>query len=245
MTIVLSKPTVAKTVSWTSMPGWDIVVDLTPPELRARRSLATLRRMLAVWLTLVALLCAGGYVLAARANSDAQSELTAATETTTVVEAAIGRHSVVTQVQAATAGINAQLATLFAGDVDLPGLVTELTSAGRGAVSITSLSVTIDPTTSSANPETGAATIGTVTMTGTAGNLAGLANEVTALARVRGVTDVIPTNNTASKNGATWTLTLQLTSDVYSGRYSSATATAGSSTDSATTSSATSPTGGN
>ena len=51
---------------WSSMPGWGIVADLTPPELIASRHLKVLRKWIVLGLVVLVVACVAGYVLAAQ-----------------------------------------------------------------------------------------------------------------------------------------------------------------------------------
>ena len=228
MTVVLNKPADFDPTRWSAMPGWSITVDLTPPELRTRRSLALLRRVIAAVLAFVILLCVGGYLLAVHANSTAQDALDAASSHTTSIRATLGQHSAVTQVKAATSAIDTQLAALFTDDVDVPKLIADLPDADPSHLTVTSvnLSVTDDPGPATPGSPT---TIGTVTMSGTARHLADLATEVKALNGVRGVTNVIPTTNSTSGTGTSWSLTFQLTDALYTHRFAATAASAAAS----------------
>ena len=54
---------------WSTMPGWGIAADLTPPELINSRALKTMRKWLGAGLVVLLLACVGGYVAAARQRS--------------------------------------------------------------------------------------------------------------------------------------------------------------------------------
>lgn len=245
MTITLHKaePQIPGT-PWSSMPGWGIVADLTPLELRTRRALGMLRKTIAGFSVLLLAACVIGYVLAARSVDSAQSQLDAAIAQTVAVQAQIDKHSDVTQLQEATSSIEKQLSTLFATDVDVSRLIHDLADALPAGMDITSINVTSSNSAAGTTvTDPSVASIGTVTLAGTSKDLNDLARYVTALNNLRGVTSVLPSTNTSSGQAAAWTLSLQLTAARYTYRFGH-TGAATTAPDSPATASDTS-TGGN
>lgn len=221
MTITLHKaePQIPST-PWSSMPGWGIVADLTPPELRARRALGVLKKVIGASMALLLAICVGGYVLANRSANSAQEQLGSANAQTAVIQAQIDKHSTVTRLQNATSGIETQLSGLFATDVDVSRLVRDLADALPAGMDVTSINLTLtgsSATDTSVDPSE--ASIGTVTLAGTSSDLNDLARYVSALNGLRGVTAVIPSTNTASGKAVSWTLSLQLTTERYTKRF--------------------------
>lgn len=217
----MMEPTATR-APWASMPGWNIVADLTPPELIAARSLRTLRRILVVALALVMLLCATGYVWARSSDNDAHDQLDAANTQTIQLTAERNKYAIVTQVQGATKNIQAQLAMLFSSDIDVTSVLHDVVGALPKDMSLTSITVTPMTASVSTDPSNPASVqVGTITLSGAAGGLNDLPLYVLALGHVKGFADIVPTtNNKGGNKGVSWTVTGTLTSDLLSHRYS-------------------------
>src|SRR6185437_10696475 len=100
------------------MPGWGIAADLTPPELVNSRQLKLLRRWLAVGLVALLVACAGGYLLAVRQHSNATTALSQVEDHTLELQANVRKYGTVTQIQGKVSEVDAEIASLMAGDVD-------------------------------------------------------------------------------------------------------------------------------
>jgi Tfp pilus assembly protein PilN len=251
MTALLTKS--PNEAAWQGMPGWGVVADLTPPELVTARRIKALRKIIAFALVGVALLCAGGYVDAVMKHSSAAGALASAQDESTALSAEQGKYVRVTQVQAATDAIISQVQTLTQGSVDVAQVLHRMRDALPGSMSLTSVNVAITnptgltPQTTPTLNSTGHIVIGSVTLTGSARTMVDLAAYVDALSKLRGVVDVIPTQNNNGQDGAagTWNVTAQLTdalapSIATTTTDSSATTTTDSSATTTTDSSATS-----
>jgi Tfp pilus assembly protein PilO len=207
------------------MPGWGIAADLTPPELVASRRLHKLRKAIVVCLVLVVLLCVAGYAWAFLRHSSASSDLDAANARTAQLTAQQARYAGVTQIQSTTAGVQSKVAALMKDDVDVPKLLADLRAALPATMAIKQLSLTLTP--ESAHAVTGAvvplpsahATIGKITMSGSGRAFDDLSSYVEKLAAIPGVTNVLPGTNVADAAGTQFSLTLDLTDQLYSHRY--------------------------
>lgn len=222
MTSVLHRSGTDRAPAWSPMPGWSIVADLTPPELRTARTLRTLRRVIVAVLVLVIVLCIAGYRSSASSVDSAQSALDATNARNATVQTEISRHSSVTQVRSAVAAVRTQLTQLLGTDVDVPTLVHQLAASMPAGMALTSLSVDLSPT-ATADPSGASSTTGisTLTISGTSRNLSDLTRYVAALHEQSGLTNILPTANTRQDGSGTgtWSLTLELTASRYSGRY--------------------------
>ncbi|WP_375480187.1 hypothetical protein [uncultured Jatrophihabitans sp.] len=208
---------------WATMPGWGIVADLTPPELVAARALKVLRKYIALALAVVVLLCVAGYVWASMQSSAADDRLAASQAATSQLTAENAKYSGVVALQNATQNVNSQVATLLATDIDVAAFVQRLHTVAPAGTTLTTVNVALsasgDPTATSG--VTTEPIVGTVTLSGTSRRMVDLAAYVTALQKLRGVVNVIPSTNSATKNGglATWAVTLQITDKLYTHRY--------------------------
>ncbi|WP_375496746.1 hypothetical protein [uncultured Jatrophihabitans sp.] len=225
MTTLLAEPGADNL--WASMPGWGIVADLTPPELVAARSLRVLRKQLAAALALVVLLCAAGYVWAARQTSAAEDQLAASQVTTARLNAENAKYSDVVNLQSATSAITNQLSTLMSTDVDVAGFIERMRAAAPAGTTFTSVALTFNAAAGATSAGTVGGTapaIGTLSLSGVSRRMVDVASYVTALQGLAGVVNVIPSTNSATKSGgrATWSITAQLTDKLYTHRFKAA-----------------------
>ena len=147
-----------------------------------------------------------------------------------------------TQVQDATKSIDAEIATLMSTDVDAAGLLNRFRVALPASMSVTSVAVTVTAvpgnpagaTSSTPSLDTsGRQQIGTVSLSGKSQNLSDLATYVRTLTAMPGVVNVVPSSNTSSAGGtqsargAQWTVTLQITDQLYTHRYDATTTPGG------------------
>lgn len=215
---------------WTSLPGWGIAADLTPPELINTRQLKVLAKLMAVGLVLLLAACAGGYYLAARDKSSAAVDLQVAQDRTTELERVGRSYSSVVAIQGSVAQVQAQVAQVMGGDVDLVALMVLLESNLPGTMVIKQESITIVPagvaagagaTAGSVLDTSGLPRIGSITISGTGQALDDLSDYIDRLQTVTGLVDVLPVSNTASTTSreTQFSLTIGLTNALLSHRF--------------------------
>jgi hypothetical protein len=205
------------------MPGWGIAADLTPPELINSRELKKLRKWIGAGLVVLLLACTGGYLAASRQNHAAAADLAEVNAQTFQLQAGVRKYASVTQIQGNVTQIQAQIAILMGGDVDLVALMGRIHSGLPATMTISSEAVTISLAAAAAVPAGTAlgasATIGTITVAGTGRALDNLATYVEKLQAIPGVTDVNPTTNVLSAGTTHYSLTLTLTAAALSHRF--------------------------
>jgi hypothetical protein len=218
--------------AWHSMPGWGIVADLTPSELVTSRQLRQLRKVIGAFLIAVVVLCAAGYAYAWTKNNSAQDALDKANAQSTQLTAEQARYAGVTRIETTVAGIQAKVASLMKTDVDVAQTIAKIRTALPGTMAITQLSITFT-SAATAGPAGAAATavdghlvIGKVTMSGAGRTLDDLSAYVDALGAVPGVANLLPSSNTATKGGTQFSLSFDLTDQLYTHRYDPSKSTA-------------------
>lgn len=217
-----------------AVPGWGLWFDLTPPELVNARRVRTLRRWIAAGLVVVVGLVAGAWFLSTMSAGHANSALADEQSKTAALRSAQQRYTVVTTLTGATTTIQQQLGTLLADDVDTSALLGSLRSALPSGVRLERVQLSVDAETNRAAAAGDAASldtsghphIGTVTLSGTASGVDGVATYVSALGRTKGFTDVVPTSSSGGEKGFTFSITLALTDQVLTHRFDTAAASA-------------------
>jgi hypothetical protein len=213
---------------WSTMPGWGIVADLTPPELIAARHLRVLRKLISVGLALVLILCAGAYVLAFKAHSTAADARDAVTARTQQLQQQLHDKSFgdVVRIQGTLAQVQGQVTGLMKDDVDLPELLGKIRTALPARMAINTLLVTLAPagTAVVGAPATtldtsGHVVIGTVVVAGSSETLDDLPTYIDRLARVNGISNLVPTSNGSDTVGVKFSLAFAITDRLYSHRY--------------------------
>ena len=213
---------------WSSMPGWGIVADLTPPELIASRHLKVLRKWIVTGLVLLLVACAGGYVLAARKHSAASSALADVQVRTTQLQVNARQYAGITTLQSTVTGVQTQIARLMGADVDLVKLLGEIRSSLPATMTIKQETVTLSlagvaaagASKSGVGLDTsGHPQIGNITISGSGHSLVDLSAYVDKLKVIPGVVNVVPVSNTADQTGMQFSLSLGLTDVLLSHRF--------------------------
>lgn len=212
---------------WTAAPGWGIAADLTPPEIRKARQISVLRRVMAAGLVGLVLACGGGWYLATQDNADAVADLAFASDQTIRLQAAARDYADVISIQNRVLQIDDRIAEVMAGDVDLVALMDLLQTNLPATMTITQQSITVSTSgvagaTTEGLDLSGAARIGTITMSGTGTTLDDLSDYVDRLTTVPGIVDVVPLANSVTADGGAGTqfsLTVGLTDALLSNRF--------------------------
>lgn len=211
---------------WSGMPGWGIAADLTPPELINSRQLKALRKLLAAGLVALVVACIGGYVVAARQHASASRTLDSVQARTTQLQFDARKYAGVTKIQGTVTGLQAQIATLMSGDVDLVTLIGKLRSnlPARMTISQESVTISVAAVASAGAPAggldmSGLARIADITIAGTGRTLDDLSTYVDKLKVIPGIVDVVPGSNVLAASGTAYTLSFGLTSKLLSHRF--------------------------
>ncbi|HEV7206661.1 MAG TPA: hypothetical protein VGN18_18795 [Jatrophihabitans sp.] len=208
---------------WSSMPGWGIVADLTPPELILTRRLRKLRRYILIALAFVVLFCALGYVYAAQQSSSAADDLDAASAQTTQLQHAANKYGGITRIESAVSSIKGQVGSVMATDVDIAGLNASIAGSLPQHMTLQSVSISVTKPGSTQSVSTtdasGHTIVGMVTVTGQGRTLDDLPDFVDRLSRITGVVNVLPGTNNAQGGQTVFGLTFAITDQLYTHRY--------------------------
>lgn len=223
--------------AWQGHPGWGIAVDLTPREILVSRQLRVHQRLIGLGLVLVLLACAGVSLLVLAERSTAQRDYDRELARTSQLAAEAEQYAVITTMQSVTAQVRATLTTVLAQDLDFVNLMAFVSAARPPGLSVTSEAVLLsppvvvpeavpaapdaaaDPAAPAAPPTAAPVIIGSVTISGTGPDISLINPFVTRLNRIRGVVDVVPTSVTQSETGMDYTITLNVTDELYTGRF--------------------------
>lgn len=204
---------------WSVQPGWGIFVDLTPPELLSSRQVRIVRQIVLVGLVAVLLLCAGGWFLADSRRSAAEDALANAQLATSQLQHEVSspKYANITQVQALTKQINAQVSSVMKSDIAMDQLVYQIAQRVGPGMRISQTSIVLSAPTAQTGTSvvntidtTSHARIGNVTLTGTARKLVDVSGFVVRLAGIDGVLDVVPTSNARSSGGIAFNITFTI-----------------------------------
>jgi hypothetical protein len=210
---------------WSSMPGWGIVADLTPPELIASRRLRVIRKLIALAAIVLLLLCGLTYGYAYLQSQSASHALAAETNRTTSLQAEQQRFSEVTRLQTSLNQVQTQLSRLLGGDVSIAPLVADLRGNLRPGMTIAQVSVNISGPGAAAAASgntldtSGRPHIGTMSLTGTAVKLTDVAAFVDKLAALPGFVDVVAPSSQQSTSGVQYSITASFTDQVLSHQF--------------------------
>jgi hypothetical protein len=209
---------------WSTMPGWGIVADLTPPEVVATRRLRVIRRLLVLAMAVIVVLCLCGYALAVLNKNSASNALARETDRTTSLQTDQLRYRNVTQLQGSLTQVQGQLAVLLGTDVSFSPVLKQIRASLLPGMTINQASITIvgagaaantaDPFGNSEHPH-----IGAFTLTGTAVRINDVAAFVDKLAAIPGYANVSAPSSQSSTHGVQYSITAAFTDQVLSHKF--------------------------
>jgi len=214
-----------------AIPGWAVAADLTPPELINARQLTSLRKLMAIGIVALLVVCAGGFYLAAEENSSASTDLASVQDRTAELRGIAQGYSDVVSIQGSISQVQTQIAQVMGGDVDLVALIGDLQNSLKDGMSINQIAIVISVSgvagansapAASGLDTSGLPRIGTITMSGTGQTLDDAADYVDRLQAVTGIVDVLPIANNSFASGSAGTqfnLTMGLTNALLTHRF--------------------------
>ena len=207
---------------------------LLPEEIVAGRRARRTRTWVLVVLLLVLAGLVGWYVLADRDLRAANDELAAVTGDVTELQRRQNDFAPVVDVQSETTTITKQLGTLLADDLPWATLTDTLRDTGaRAGVTVSGMSGTLTdagtgaPGAVSLPSASGSATIGTVTVTGTAPDKPSVAKYVDSLSTLTIVANPYLTSVAEADGEVQFALTVDITAKALCGRFTTACTTGG------------------
>lgn len=214
--------TLERHTAWETRPGWGIAVDLTPGEVVNARRVGVLKKLIAAGLVLVLFLCGAATYMTLDDEWAARDAYNAEQARTAALQREVQQYSDVTLMENTVTQINTQIATLMAQDVNYVNLMAKVRARAPEGVTITSLSILLAQNQAVA-PGTpvpsGRAIIGSATIAGRSNSIRDLSPFVKSLSMLRGVEEVVPTSNTRTELGVEYTLSMNLTEELYTHRF--------------------------
>lgn len=207
---------------WNARPGWGISVDLTPREILTARRVRVHKRLIGAALLLVAVVCTGLTLMAWDDRTAAEGAHDAAQARTVSLRAETARYDEITLLSEVTTETAAQAATLMANDLDFALLMTRIRSGLTSNLVITNETVLLAPATDVAAPAVDPRIIGSVSLAGTGRLIRDLAPFIAIVNHLPGVVDVVPTSTSQTETGMTFTLSMNITDELYTRRFDQA-----------------------
>jgi hypothetical protein len=222
MSITLERPT----SMWQTRPGWGIAVDLTPGEVVQARHVRVHKRLIGLALVVLVALCVGVVLVVQDSRSAAQNSYDDAQLRTTQLTSEAQQYAVLTTMQRVIDQTKTQATILMAQDVDVVNLMARVRTALPAELTLSNAAVVLSPavpapvTAEGTTPTpTGPQIIGTVTLAGSGGKIRQVTPFVSVLNHLRGVVDVVPTSISKTEDGIQFTLTMNITDELYTHRY--------------------------
>jgi hypothetical protein len=213
-----------------TVPCWNIRVNLTPPEVVASRQLKSIRRLMVLSLLAFVVVAVVVYAGAVYVHHHAAAGLARENATTSSLEASRATYSDVTQINSSIAQVRGQLSGLMKPDVDLSALLVPVRAALSGDMRISQLQLTLQPVGAavasgagvggSSLDTSGQQPIGTATVGGQASDFNDVSEFVARLKKLNGVINVDPATNTSTATGFQFTVNFTVTEDRLSHRFS-------------------------
>ncbi len=213
-----------------TVPCWDIRVNLTPPEVVASRQLRSIRRITVLAVLAFVLVAVAVYAGAVYVHHHAAADLARQNSTTTSLQASKATYSDVTRINRSIAQVHGQLNGLMKTDVDLAALLVPVRAALPADMKISQLQLTLQPVGAApivgpgvdapSLDTSGHKPIGKATVAGEASDFNDVSEFVTQLKKLKGVIDVDPATNTSTAAGFQFTINFTVTEARLSHRYS-------------------------
>ncbi len=200
-------------------------VNLLPPEIRAKRSLSRVKRLLAASLVLVLVLLAGGYALAVMDNSAADDELAEAQAETARLQAQESTYGDVPAVLNAVTSTQDARTFAMASEIRWKSYLDAITAVLPAGVSIDQFTLTGPASSTTATSVASAVDqgIGTIAFEGRSKTVPDTAAWLDALASVTGFQNPwVSTVTVTEEDGSTYysiSSTVQLTTDSFALRF--------------------------
>lgn len=211
-----------------------LTADLLPEEVVAARRARRTRGWVLAMVGVVVLAMVGWYVVADSRTRDATTDLESVTAEQARLQRKQAGYGEVVNTQSENIAITKQLNTLMANDLQWAALIDTLRDTGTASkASLQGISAALAADTSAAAapvlPSTsGAATIGTITITGAAPDKPSVARYVEALAAVSSLANPYVTSVTQdADNGVSFVLTVDITAKALCGRFTTKCKTTG------------------
>lgn len=205
---------------------------LLPEEIVAARRARRTRNWVLVILVLVVALLAGWYLRAVDEKNDADEELQVLAIQVTDLQRSLNKdYADVVDVRSQTTTLDKQLKTVMADDLPWAVLLdTLIRAAAAEDVQLTGISGSLTPDAAAATSGTGTAlpstsgatTIGTLTLTGTAPDKRSVAAFVVRLGTLRTLANPYLTSATEADNGVQYSLQVDITDASRCGRFTTA-----------------------
>lgn len=209
--------------AWQTRPGWGIAVDLTPGEVVNARRVGVLKKLIIAGLVLVLCLCGAATYLTLKQEWAAQDAYNAEQARTEALQNELDQYSEITLIETTISQIRTQIATLMASDVDYVNLIAKIRARAPEGVAITNIAVLLaeDNAATAAAPggRVGPVVIGSATISGRSASISALSPFVKSLSQLRGVDEVVPTSNTRTELGVEYSLTMDITDELYTHRF--------------------------
>ena len=207
--------------AWQTRPGWGITVDLTPGEVVNARRVGVLKKLIAAGLVLVLCLCGAAVYMTLDEEWAAQDAYNAEQARTADLQREARQYSEITLMENTTLNIRGQIGALMADDVDFVNLMAKMRARAPEGVVITNLSILlaedsgVPPVDQGGRP----AAIGSAMISGRSESIGALSPFVKSLSMLRGVDEVVPTSNTKTDLGVEYTLSMDITDELYTHRF--------------------------
>lgn len=211
---------------WSTMPGWGIYANLTPPEVLVARKLRLIRKLLIAAFTLLLLVGIACYGYATMQRRAATDDLASEQARTAQLQAQQRKYAGVVQIQGSIGQVQSQVASLMTSDVDLASLLGKISAQLPTGMTIDQLAVVVN-SSAAASSGSGAAAldasgrqhIGSVTVSGSAKQLADVSSFVDKLKLLTGVVEPYPASNQSSSTGVKYNVQLTMTNQLFTHRF--------------------------
>jgi Tfp pilus assembly protein PilN len=207
-----------------------IRANLMPDEVLSARQVVVVRKQVLLGLVVVLAMLIAWFGLSWWQTHAADSNLADLERQGLALQSQQNQFTPLVQAQAEIADTRAQLETLMIGDLSWKTMLTTLRAKAPAGVSIQSITGSVTPagtTDGQVLNQTGSASIGELSITGTASDKGNVAAYADALTRVKGVAAPLISAVESAAKPVTFTIIAVVTTDALGGTYAAPAATGG------------------
>lgn len=194
--------------------------DLLPDEIVDARRGRTLHKIIVGAILGLVVLLAALTLWARMQTSSAESSLADSQIRGTTLLREQSQFTPLVTAQGQAAALEKQLATLMAPDIDWNKLISSVRAAAPAAVTVTSVTGSLTPSTGTAPSRAVGTKIGKIALAGSSPDPNAIATYLDALKNIAGIAAPYPAGVSATDGGYTFTANLDITDKARGGRYS-------------------------
>jgi Tfp pilus assembly protein PilN len=201
--------------------------NLMPDEVLSARQVVVVRKQVLLGLVVVLVLLIGWFGLSWWQTRSANDELASAQRQGIALQSQQTQFTPLVQAQAQISNIRTQLQEVMVGDLSWKDMLSAVRDKAPAGVTVSSISGDVASASGTVQDgdvlnQTGSASVGQLSIQGTAGDKRTVAAYADGLSRVPGLAAPLISSVQSDTTGVTFTITAVITTDAFGGKYATA-----------------------